>query len=217
MSIISRVSIILLLLLTVVLSPASGIAVEKAMSLDEFLDRVEKESAAIDSFSCDFRQVRHLAIFPTPVEFSGRLILVRPDRLRWEFREPLPSVLVLNGKKGLKCSGEGPVREFSLDNDPVMRMVATQLWAWTSGSYRQLGDVFTFELRPGPVLVMTPLNSGAASFIERIRVVFDPVTFQPVEVEISEPGGEDRTVIHFSGYQHNIRPEDNLFSECRPK
>jgi outer membrane lipoprotein-sorting protein len=217
MKILSRVAVLLLLILSLVVSPALGLAVEKAMTLEEFLDRVEKESAAIDSFSSDFRQVRHLAIFPSPVEFSGRLILSRPDRLRWEFREPLPSVLVLNGKKGMKCSGEGPVREFSLDNDPVMRMVSTQLWAWTSGSYRQLGDIFNFELLPGPVLVMTPLNSGAASFIDRIRVLFDPVRFQPLEVEISEPGGEDRTVIHFSAYQHNIRPEDGLFSECRRK
>ena len=217
MSILRQVSVILLLFLNVVLFPSLGLAAEKPMTLEEFLDRVEKESATVNSFSCDFKQVRHLAIFPSPVEFSGRLILARPDRLRWEFREPLPSVLVLNGKKGFKCSGEGPVREFRLDTDPVMRVVATQLWAWTSGSYRQLGDAFNFELMPGPVLSLQPLQAGATSFIDRIRVVFEPGSFQPVEVEIREPGGEDRTVIHFSDYRRNIDPQDDLFSECMSK
>ena len=67
-------------------------AVESQPDLDGFLRKLEREAATIDSFSCSFTQVRHLAIFPSPVKFSGSLVLVKPDRLRWEFREPIPSV-----------------------------------------------------------------------------------------------------------------------------
>ena len=209
--------IISLLVMTFIQFLSPVIAAEEKMALEEFLQKVEEESAMLDSFSCDFRQVRHLAIFPDPVEFTGRLILVRPDRLRWEFKEPLPSVLVLNGNRGLQCSGEGPVRKFRLDSDPVMRVVAAQLRAWTSGSYRQLNETFKFELLPGPVLSLQPLQAGAGSFIERVRVVFDPETSQPIKIEITEPEGEDRTVINFSGYRRNIQTEDHLFSECMGK
>jgi outer membrane lipoprotein carrier protein len=188
-------------------------AAAAAPALEDFLARVERNAAAISSFSCDFIQVRYLTIFPEPVQFSGRLALAKPDRLRWEFVAPLPSVLVLNGKQGLTCSEGGPVREFSLDADPVMRLVATQLWAWTSGSYRDLLDDFAFELLPGPVLVFTPRTDGAASFIGTIRVVFDPDFLQPRQVEIVEPGG-DRTVITFSGYQRNLDFPATFFTEC---
>jgi outer membrane lipoprotein-sorting protein len=196
--------------------PFPAVAEESNSELEEFLQRVEQNSASISSFSCDFIQVRHLAIFPQPVKFSGRLSLSRPDRLRWEFIKPLPSVLVLNGKKGLKCDDGGPVREFSLDADPVMRLVAAQLWAWTSGSYRDLQDDFDFELLPGPVLVFSPGKNGSGSFVSKIKVVFDPDFLQPLSVEISEPGG-DRTVISFSGYQRNIALPPTLFTECRSR
>ena len=198
------------------LEPLPALAEESSPSLENFLRRVEQNSASISSFSCDFTQVRHLTIFPKPVKFTGRLSLARPDRLRWEFVEPLASVLVLNGNKGLKCTDAGPVRDFSLDTDPVMRLVAAQLWAWTSGSYRELLGDFKFELLPGPVLLFSPRQNGVGSFINKIKVVFDPDFLQPQEVEISEPGG-DRTVISFAGYQRNIDLQSTLFTECRPR
>ncbi|MEN8134596.1 MAG: outer membrane lipoprotein carrier protein LolA [Thermodesulfobacteriota bacterium] len=202
--------------IVIALGSFSAVAEESSLGLDDFLGRVEENSASISSFSCDFTQVRYLTIFPKPVQFSGRLSLAKPDKLRWEFVEPLPSVLVLNGKKGLKCSEGGPIREFNLDLDPVMRLVAGQLWAWTSGTYRDLKDDFDFELLPGPVLVFSPVTNGAASFISKIRVVFDPDLLQPLSVEIREPGG-DRTVISFSGYQRDVDLPAALFTECRSR
>ncbi|MFN2367108.1 MAG: outer membrane lipoprotein carrier protein LolA [Desulfurivibrionaceae bacterium] len=194
--------------------PSLALGAEGDDALENFLQKVEESSAAMDSFSCDFTQVKHLAIFAQPVEFSGHLSLRRPDKLRWEFVEPLPSVIVLNGNRGLKCSDRGPVRKFSLDSDPVMKLVATQLWAWTSGSYRELRDDFEFAFLPGPALVLSPRREDMASFIGEIKVLFDPDYLQPLEVEISEPG-EDRTLLYFTNYRRNLDLKDVLFSECR--
>jgi len=95
-----------------------------------------------------------------------------------------------------------------------MRMVAAQMWAWTSGSYRELRNDFDFSLFPGPTLVFSPVHQEAAgSFISRIKVAFDPDYLQPIEVEISEPGG-DRTVISFSDYRRNLDLKSDLFTEC---
>lgn len=198
------------------LKPVAVIAQENEPILEDFLQQVEKNSLSISSFACDFTQVRHLTIFPEPVIFSGRLSLSRPDKLRWEFIKPLASVLVLNGNKGLKCSDGGPVRDFSLDVDPVMRLVARQLWAWTSGSYRELMADFEFKIMTGPVLILSPRPGKGENFISKIKVVFEPDFLQPLEVAIYEPGG-DRTLISFAGYQRNVGFRDNLFTECRSR
>jgi outer membrane lipoprotein-sorting protein len=208
-------AIVLFFFCLTALGRASAVWAGSEAALGDFLQKVEKRTASINSFSCNFTQVKHLAIFPRPVKFSGRLSLVRPDKLRWQFLQPLPSVIVLNGNQGLKCEGEGPVRKFSLDRDPVMRLVAEQLWAWTSGSYRELRDDFDFSLLPGPVLVFSPVRKDTASFISKIKVAFDPDFLQPLEVEISEPG-DDRTVIYFSDYQRNLDLNDELFTKCGP-
>lgn len=208
-----RFIISLLLLATLLCGPAFGDDEQKDQELDLFLQKVEQQASAVESFSCNFIQTRYLSIFPKPVKFSGLLVLSRPDRLRWEFSSPLSSVLVLNGRRGMKCDGRGPVREFDLDSDPVMRMVAAQLWAWASGSYQQLREDFDFKLLPGPILVFSPRKTGVGSLIRTIRVLFAKDILQPVEVEISEPGG-DRTLIVFSDYQRNISPKPELFTNC---
>lgn len=209
-------ALFILCALFIALGSLSAIAEEREPELEKFLQRVERNAATIHSFSCDFIQMRHLTIFPQPVKFSGRLSLSRPDKLRWEFMQPLPSVLVLNGKQGLKCELGGSVRKFNLDTDPVMRLVSAQLWAWTSGSYREIKKDFDFELRPGPSLVFSPTQNSANPFISTIKVVFDPVFLQPVSVEIREPGG-DSTVISFSSYQRNTTLPPTLFTECESR
>ena len=194
---------------TLFLPPHAG-----AGELEKFLDRVESSAARIDSFSCDFRQERNLALFARPVIFSGRLYLARPDRLRWEFAKPIPSLLILDGNTGRRCGEGNPASEFRLDRDPVMRLVAEQLRTWTGGGYRQLQGDFTLELEAGPALSLKPRQAGLASFLNRILVEFDPQTLQPVRVKIVEEG-EDNTVISFSNYRLNPPLPPELFSECR--
>jgi outer membrane lipoprotein-sorting protein len=208
-----RIFMILILLTTFLPRPVSADRNKEDHELDLFMQKVERQAAAVESFSSNFIQTRYLSIFPRPVKFSGRLVLSRPDRLRWEFSSPLSSVLVLNGRRGIKCDGRAPIREFNLDSDPVMRMVSGQLWAWASGSYHLLREDFDFELLPGPSLVFSPREAGLGDFIQSVRVLFAKDTLHPVEVEINEPGG-DRTLISFSDYQQNISPKAELFSEC---
>ncbi|NTV15350.1 MAG: outer membrane lipoprotein carrier protein LolA [Desulfobulbaceae bacterium] len=187
-----------------------------AESLEEFLLRVESHAAGVASFTCDFRQERTLAIFAKPVVFSGKLYLARPDRLRWEFRKPIASLLILDGKTGRRCGEGSPASEFNLERDPVMRLVAGQLRTWTGGNYRDLQGEFTLELKSGSALVLRPRQAGLASFLNRIEVAFDAKTFQPTRVEIHEEGG-DRTVLSFTGYQLNPELSGELFSACRSK
>ena len=202
-----------LFLLLVCLLPVSRAG---AGDLGEFLDRVEANAARIDSFSCDFTQVRNLALFARPVVFSGHLYLARPDKLRWEFTKPIPSLLILDGNTGRRCAEGTPASEFRLDRDPTMRLVAEQLRTWTSGGYRHLQGDFTLDLEDGPALVLKPRKEGLASFLNRIAVKFDPETLQPERVEIVEQGG-DNTVITFSNYRMNPSLSPELFSECRIK
>jgi outer membrane lipoprotein-sorting protein len=202
----------ILTLVALVLLTAQPVLAE---SLDDFLTRVEARAAGTKSFACDFRQERRLAIFAKPVVFSGKLFLARPDRLRWEFTSPIASLLILDGKTGRRCGEGSPASEFNLERDPVMRLVAGQLRTWTNGNYRELLGEFGLELAAGPSLILKPRKEGLASFLNRIVVVFDPDSLQPVRVEIHEEGG-DRTVISFSSYRLNPELAPALFSACRP-
>ena len=190
--------------------PVPAPAVE---ALDTFLQSIEQQAAQVSAFSCEFRQIKELAIFARPVEFSGRLALARPDRLRWEFTQPIPSVLIFNGQQGIRCNGAQEPRIFDLDADPIMRAVAKQLWGWLGGRYLAMREQYRMELIGDATLRMVPLDPATSRFIAEIVVEFDPQTLRPVTTVILQPGG-DRTTLRFGNYLLDPDFAPTFFSSC---
>lgn len=191
-------------------SAASG----KNSSLDSLLDDIKEKSGALSALSCNFTQKRSLALFSKPIEFQGRLFLIRPEKLRWEFLAPVPSVLIFNGDKGMRCNKDSAPEKFVLARDPVMRMVAEQLWTWLDGDYSKLHDKYQIEKTGDSAIQVKPKNSSS-EFIQDISIVFDKVTRQPESVTIKETGG-DETSISFFSYQLSPSIPDSTFTQCFP-
>ncbi|HIJ78976.1 MAG: outer membrane lipoprotein carrier protein LolA [Desulfobulbaceae bacterium] len=196
----------------VVFSPENVAATDQ--SLEDFLAGVEAQAAQVHALRCSFIQEKHLAVFAQPVIFNGVLNLVRPDNLRWELVAPVPSVFILKGQKGIRCTDQQPPQYFDLKDDPVMQMVASQLWTWLDGKYGQLNQSYQLAMAGSSSLSIIPKDDKVvAEFIESINIVFDPVSKQPQQVEIFEPGG-DLTRIVFHGYQLDHLPDEALFARC---
>jgi len=191
---------------------------KSAMSADDrsvlpLLDEIRVRSAQVQSFSCKFTQERHLALFDKPVIFHGLLFLIRPDHLRWEFTDPIPSVLILSGDKGMRCNDNVPPVHFDLTSDPVMRLVAEQMWTWLDSNYEKLEKMYSIKQQGDSTLVITPREQAMADFIATITISFSNESKQPELVEIAEPGG-DLTRIRFHDYNLNVALSEMLFSEC---
>ncbi len=177
------------------------------------LAEIENQAAAIKSLTANFTQIRNLSLFSTPITFSGRLAVERPDRLRWEFLQPLPSVLIFNKKTGQRCSpGSDPVK-FNLHNDPIMRMVAEQLWTWLKGDYGALEKDYSIEYLGNSTLRLSPKIESTANVISAITITFEKINRQVKKVIINEPEG-DKTVITFSEYRLNDTLSPSLFITC---
>ena len=187
----------------------------KADELSSLLQKVEEKAASVSAFSCAFRQERRLALFSKPVVFRGDLTIVRPDRLRWEFVRPVPSVLIVNGTRGLRCSGTADPQKFELSGNPVMRTVFEQLWAWMNGEYRRMQEAYDITMTPpqSTGIVLTPREQAMAGVIAEIKILFDPLSLQPVHVEIQEVSG-DTTLLDFTDY--NLAPsiDEDFFEQC---
>ena len=181
--------------------------------LTDFLAAVQAASDKVNSFSTDFTQEKELAMFDRPVIFEGRLNLVRPDKLRWEFFTPIKSVLIFNGESGLRCT-EQQQNAFELASDPVMRMVAEQLWLWLGGDYQRLASTHDLEMLAPAGLLISPKGENESAYISALTILFDEKTLQPRQVMIFESGG-DRTNLTFHSGIINGEVPAHLFSECR--
>lgn len=185
----------------------------KPTALDDLLLDIQNKSEEITSLRCDFTQTKILSLFNKPIVFQGQLSLIRPDKLRWEFTSPIPSVLIFNGENGIRCTDNKAATTFSLTSDPVMRMVATQLWTWLNGDYTQLKDDYLIEKTNVSSITITPKKETTAQYIEAITITFEETTKQVMKVSISEPGG-DITHIVFTNYLLNPKLPESTFSHC---
>lgn len=181
--------------------------------LDSFLKNLQNASDQISSFSSEFVQEKHLALFSQPVLFTGKLAIVRPDRLRWEFTSPIPSVLLFNGDQGTRCSDKQQPEHFQLSSDPIMKTVAEQLWLWLGGDYNRLNSLYNLEKEGDSTLTIRPKDSQTSEYITAVSITFDVTSLQPRQVDITEPGG-DLTRILFAATVMNGELSENLFSDC---
>ncbi len=199
-------------ILLVVSLPQLLVAAESE-ELSGFLSEIQAASEKVLSFSSEFVQERRLALFTEPVIFHGSLTVVRPDRLRWEFTAPLPSVLIFRGEQGIRCNDKAPPTHFDLGTDPIMRAVAEQLWLWLGGDYSRLNALYLMEKSGPSALRITPKNQAMLDYISSVTITFNTTSRQPEKVEIADPGG-DTTIISFKSYVLNGNTPDVRFSRC---
>ena len=196
-----------------VVGSSQPLVAAESEDLRNFLAEIQAASEKVRSFSSEFVQERRLALFAEPVIFHGSLTVVRPDRLRWEFTSPLPSVLIFRGEQGIRCSDKAPPTHFDLGTDPIMRTVAEKLWLWLGGDYSRLNALYFMEKSGPSALRITPKDHRVSDYISSITITFDTTSRQPEKVEIADPGG-DTTIISFKAYALNGDTPDILFTRC---
>ncbi|MDH3347694.1 MAG: outer membrane lipoprotein carrier protein LolA [Desulfobulbaceae bacterium] len=206
----------ILFLLTFViccLSSWNVFAVSEVDELKVFLATVKQRVAQTGSVSCKFEQRRSLAVFSKPVIFHGRMAVQRPDKLRWENISPVPSVMIFSGDSGIRCNDDAEPVRFDLASDPVMKMVAEQIWTWADSAYDKLRDQYRISLTAPYVVELVPLGGQLAETVASIQVTFGSLSLQPENVLILEKEG-DKTELRFYNYISGRSLDETLFTSC---
>lgn len=214
-----RTSLFASLLLFIFLSTSLCLATESGSSettpLDQLLSDIQKRVNTTQTVQCTFEQERNLSIFAQPILFTGKMELSRPDKLRWENLAPIPSVLIFAGDKGMRCNDDAPPVHFELEKDPMMKMVAEQIWTWVDGNYARLRSKYEITLSDKHEIKLIPQSKEFADTVTSVRVAFDSQSLQPETIHIQETEG-DSTTIRFTDYRLNQPVDDTLFSACYP-
>jgi hypothetical protein len=112
---------------------------------------------------------------------------------------PLKSGFVIAGSKGRRWNDlTGRTETFSADRDPVMKIVAEQLFSWASADFAALEQQYkisVLEERPA-LLRLDPLGAGMAGYLEYLKIQFAADDRHVQRVEVHEKGG-DFTRIQF--------------------
>lgn len=175
------------------------------------LARLQRQSAGVERLQADFVQEKHLAMFKSPLLSRGRFHFRRPDALRWEVTNPVRTGFVLQGGKGRRWHERtGKSEAFTVERDPVMRIVAGQLLAWAGTDFERLRRQYRISVLSENPAVLRLVPAAEDRFLDHLRVSFAPDGRHVQEVELHEKGG-DFTRIRFRDAAVNPSLAEGLF------
>lgn len=176
-------------------------------------ERISKTVSGIKTISGSFRQERRLSMLKEPVVSSGRFYCEKPDKLRWEITNPDPSGFLVNGASAKQWKGnEGPSDAFDARQNPVIRLIVDQIFAWTSADLKWIEQRYSVNvLKDGPIaLRLVPRDQKERRYVDHIRILFEEGTNYVQLVDIVEKSG-DSTSIAFSNMVMNGQLQKGLF------
>jgi outer membrane lipoprotein-sorting protein len=167
----------------------------------------------IRSVKAEFLQKRSLQILTKPLLSEGRLFFYAPDSLRWEYLNPLRSVMLQKGNTiQIYNFSEGVWKPEMAQAVEARRVVLAEISQWFQGRFDESKE-FKHLYSPGPPARVTMVpGEGINRFIQRIEIVLSAKPGVIDRVEIEEPGGS-RTSIEFRNVEINSSFSSEVFEK----
>lgn len=125
-------------------------------------------AGTVSSVRAEFVQEKHLPILAKPLESSGAFYFQAPRSLRWEYRSPIKSILVMyEGRVRRFVAGTAGFTEESGAGLDAMQVVVEEISHWLAGRFDD-NPMFAAELEPGRRIVLTPKAAAMGKVIQRI-------------------------------------------------
>jgi hypothetical protein len=176
-------------------------------------DSIRAAADAVKTVEADFTQEKHLPILKKPLISTGRFAYQSPGNLRWEYLQPVHSILLMyHGETRRFLESEGQLVPDHSAGLAAMSVVMDQITAWLKGRFDD-NPMFAAELTNGGKIVLTPTAAGMAEMIDRIELqladqpgAIDTVTIYEGEAAFTRP--------IFRNLRLNPQLEKTLFTEA---
>jgi outer membrane lipoprotein-sorting protein len=182
-----------ILLITVALAAVSP------PDLETLLPKLEASQKQLTALSGEFTQRNRLKLFKQELKSKGRFSFQVPRKIRWEYLDPDPSTMTLDGNTAtLSTPGAAP-KVFDLATDATMRAVFDQLLLFFGGGDlgRAKSDytLTTSGTPEAPTLILVPLaTSPIAKAFQKIELRFDGKTLLLKSILLIEKSGDEKEI-----------------------
>ncbi len=180
-----------------------------ASEVDDALDKITKARAKIKTLMAPFKQTRVIGLLASEVKSTGKLTLVRPDRLRWQLLPP-DDVTYWIGPEGLAMKNKDGVTKIGKASANKFAAVLGDLMIMLGGDMKKLKARYQLSVvKDGDKLEITakPKAKDVKKHIAQLKLLTDSDASVVRTVEIHEKNG-DASVIVFGTYTKNAKVAD---------
>ncbi len=175
---------------------------------------IRAAAGKIKSVRANFVQEKHMPILVRPLVSKGHFIFQAPGSLRWEYHQPVLSVLLMHkGEVRRFIQSQKGLVEDTAGNLQSMDFVLQEIAKWLNGRFDE-NPMFEASLVPGNKIVLTPKNQDMDQFIQRIELVMDDQPGVMKEVAIYE-SADSYTRFKFIDSQLNLAIPEAEFQKVK--
>lgn len=128
------------------------------------------QTIRLQTVQTDFTQEKHLKILLRPLISRGRFVFQPPDSLRWEYKTPVRSILLMH-RGGIKkfIAKQGRLEEEKGMQLDAMQVVLTEISNWLDGRFTE-NKAFATTVQDDQTVLLTPKDEGMRTFIRTIEL-----------------------------------------------
>ncbi len=178
-----------------------------AQSNDEIMAKLTQAAASMKSMQCNFTQNKTMSMLAEPTVSKGRMCYVSPDKMKWEYTDPYPFAIKVNGDKMTKVA-DGKEEILDTKNRMYQGMMKIIM---SSASGKNLFDKSTFDVTISSDgnfwrADMKPKKSDMKRMFSTMTFYFEKKRDIINKVVLTEANG-DNTTIQFTDIILNANTE----------
>ncbi len=157
----------------------------------------EQATVPLHSIQADFVQEKHLKILIQPIISTGTFTFQRPQSLRWEYKRPIRSILLMHDGKVVKfVERDGRLVADQGMQFGSMQVVLSEISNWLDGRFTE-NTMFTMVRPAAKSIQLTPKSQELAGVISSIELTLADEQGNLDEITIYE-GPDSYTRMRFS-------------------
>lgn len=178
-----------------------------AQSNDEIMAKLTQAAASMKSMQCNFTQNKTMSMLAEPTVSKGRMRYVSPDKMKWEYTDPYPFAIKVNGDKMTKVA-DGKEEILDTKNRMYQGMMKIIM---SSATGKNLFDKSTFDVTISSDgnfwrADMKPKKSDMKRMFSTMTFYFEKKRDIINKVVLTEANG-DNTTIQFTDIILNANTE----------
>ncbi|MFP4039026.1 MAG: LolA family protein [Desulfosudaceae bacterium] len=179
------------------------------------LNGIRDKAETINSIEANFIQEKHLEILKEPLISKGKFYFSAPRSLRWEYQEPVRSILLMKDESIRRYAetGSDMVEERSQGLEAI-RVFLQDISRWMTGEFEGNPDIKA-EVKSDNIILLRPKSEEMAGIIQKIELKLTETSGIVDTVKIYEDR-DSYTVIRFIDTKINQSIDEALFEQIDP-
>ena len=157
---------------------------------EAFAHRMDVYSQQIQTLQCDFVQEKTSTLLAEKAVAKGNLIYQSPSMLRWEYTDPTPYTLIINGNDAVLLDSEGK----KLGNERLLKQLGGIVISMINGDGITQNKMFSsvlFRMDSSHIrVVLSPLQKRLKDFYTNIELIIEADTMLANQITLEEISGD---------------------------